>query len=177
VKRSRLSNPHLANIRVRAIKDLIDAFKTAAAGYKARVQRQKTQQSRWQKKKETAKLKGGRKWKKRKYEIHYKSRRLTSDSFGFEPKSIKVEGDQLKLFSTTPRFGMQTGIQMSEAGFANTHQSLLSDPIHIRSLVSLGTLPRRGSPLRNGRALWSLRSWNQVYVYILYRRRVWAHRL
>jgi purine-nucleoside phosphorylase len=48
-----------ANIRVQAVRDLIAAFKTAAAGYKARVQRQKTHKTRWlAEEEENGKVKG-----------------------------------------------------------------------------------------------------------------------
>ena len=104
-----------ADIRVRAVLDLLHAFKTAKAGVAARKQRQKTSKKRWKKKKKTEHIVGRRRWRKRApFNIHYKSRRLTSDSFGFEAKSIKIEGTQLKLFSTVKKFGMQQGIQMNE---------------------------------------------------------------
>jgi hypothetical protein len=39
---------------------------------------------------------------------------MTSDSFGFEKKSIKVEDKALFLFSRQAKFGMQEGIKMCE---------------------------------------------------------------
>lgn len=120
-----------STIRSRAVLDLIDAFKTAKAGHKARLQRQKTQKSRWSKnaKKKNKRRKsknknvskdknrrGRRRWRKHvAFHIKYKSRRCTSDSFGFEPKSVRLENDQLFLFSRDPKFGMAAGIRMSEA--------------------------------------------------------------
>jgi transposase len=132
-----------ANIRVRAVLDLIDAFKTAEAGHKARLQRQKTQKSRWAKKhtkntkgkhkktkgkkrkntkndkgKNNRGRRGRRRWRKNvAYHMNYKSKRCTADSFGFEPKSVRVDNEkkQLLLFSAHEKFGMKDGIKMSEA--------------------------------------------------------------
>lgn len=132
-----------ADIRVRAVLDLIDAFKTAEAGHKARLQRQKTQKSRWAKKhtknnkgkhkktkarkhKNTKNAKGKnnrgrrgrRRWRKNvAYHMNYKSKRCTADSFGFEKKSVQVDNKkkQLLLFSAHRKFGMTDGIKMSEA--------------------------------------------------------------
>ena len=121
-----------ANIRSRAVLDLIDAFKTAKAGHKARLQRQKTQKSRWSKKtskkhkrkngknknKHRSKDKnrrGRRRWRKNvAFHIKYKSKRCTSDSFGFESNNVRLENNQLFLFSRLAKYGMQQGIRMSE---------------------------------------------------------------
>lgn len=132
-----------ADIRVRAVLDLIDAFKSAEAGHKARLQRQKTQKSRWATKNNKGKHKntkgkkrkntknnknkgknnrgrrGRRRWRKNVvYHINYKSKRCTADSFGFEPKSVRVDNEkkELFLFSKTQKdkFGMEDGIKMSE---------------------------------------------------------------
>ena len=103
-----------ADIRVRAVKDLLDAFKTAKAGVAARQRRVQKSKSRWKKKKETEQS-GRRRWRKRvAFHIQYKSRRLTSDSFGFEAKSIKVEGKNVQLFSKMTKFGMRKAIKMTE---------------------------------------------------------------
>jgi putative transposase len=103
-----------ANIRVRAIHDLIHTFKTARAGFVARKHKVKTQKKRWNKRKKKEKL-GRRRWKKRPmFTVKYKSKRLTRDSMGFESKSVKVQDKQLFLFSTQKKFGMQSGIRMSE---------------------------------------------------------------
>jgi len=65
------------------------AFKTAQAGFKAQKLRQRTQKSRWGKRKKKEKNLGRRRWRKRvAYHINYKSKRLTSDSFGFEQEII-----------------------------------------------------------------------------------------
>lgn len=97
-----------ANIRARAVLDLIDAFKTARAGHKARMKK-KSRPSRWSRKQRRK-----AKRKKKPYTIKYKSRRLTSDSFGFEPKSCKVEERSLYLFSKLEKFDMREPISMSE---------------------------------------------------------------
>jgi hypothetical protein len=39
---------------------------------------------------------------------------MTSDSFGFEKKSIKVKDKALFLFARQAKFGMQEGIKMYE---------------------------------------------------------------
>jgi putative transposase len=103
-------------IRSRAVLDLVDAFKTAHAGYKARLVRIKTSKSRWKVKKKKDELTGRRRWKKRPvFNITYKSRRFTSDSFGFEPSNVKVNNKQLFLFSRLNKYGMKnSGIKMSE---------------------------------------------------------------
>lgn len=52
------------------------------------------------------------------YHMKYKSKRCTTDSFGFEPKSVRFDDDtrkQLFLFSKIEKFGMKDGIRMSEA--------------------------------------------------------------
>jgi putative transposase len=105
-----------ADIRSRAIMDLIDAFKTAQAGFKARKLRERTQKSRWGKRKKKEKNLGRRRWRKRvAYHIKYKSKRLTSDSFGFEgTKSMDIKNGELFLFSGGKNFGMEGGIKMSE---------------------------------------------------------------
>lgn len=105
-----------ADIRVRAILDLRDAFHTARAGFFARLKKLKTQKNRWKKKKKKEKIKKRRRWKKRKaaFIVKYKSRRLTSDSFGFEKKSVKVKNKQLFLFSSQTKFNMREGIRMGE---------------------------------------------------------------
>jgi putative transposase len=105
-----------ANIRVRAVLDLIDAYKTAWAGHQERIRRVRVSKSRWAKtsKQDKVKLKR-RRWKTRPvFNVRYKSRRLTSDSFGFEPKSIKTQGRNLFLFSSQAKFGMKEPISMSE---------------------------------------------------------------
>jgi transposase len=109
-----------AAIRVRAVLDLIDAHNTAWKGFKRRIARVKTQKSRWKKQKKKEQKKGRRRWKSRAnkkipFEIKYKSKRLTSDSFGFESKSVSAKGKELFLFSTRKKFGMKKGIRMSEA--------------------------------------------------------------
>jgi len=102
-------------IRSRAVMDLLDAFKTAQAGFKARKLRERTQKSRWGKRKKKEKTLGRRRWRKRvAYHINYKSKRLTSDSFGFEPYSIRITNGELFLFSKVKKFGMREGIKMSE---------------------------------------------------------------
>ena len=104
-----------ADIRSRAVMDLIDAFKTAQAGFKARKLRERTQKSRWKKRKKKEKNLGRRRWRKRvAYHINYKSKRLTSDSFGFEQESINIKNGELFLFARVKKFGMQEGIKMSE---------------------------------------------------------------
>jgi len=104
-----------ADIRSRAVMDLLDAFKTAQAGFKARKLKERTQKSRWRKRKKKEKNLGRRRWRKRvAHHINYKSKRLTSDSFGFEQESIYIKNGELFLFSRVKKFGMQEGIQMSE---------------------------------------------------------------
>lgn len=105
-----------ADIRSRAILDLLDSFKTAHAGLKARKLRRQTQKSRWNKRKKKEKNLGRRRWRKKvAFHIKYKSKRLTSDSFGFEgEKSMTIKEKELFLFSTVKKFGMQDGIKMSE---------------------------------------------------------------
>jgi putative transposase len=105
-----------ADIRSRAVMDLIDAFKTAQAGFKARKLRERTQKSRWKKRKKREKNLGRRRWRKRvAYHINYKSKRLTSDSFGFEgTKSMDIKNGEAFLFSGGKNFGMEGGIKMSE---------------------------------------------------------------
>jgi len=104
-----------ADIRSRAIMDLIDAFKTAQEGFKARKLRERTQKGRWKKRKKKEKNLGRRRWRKRvAYHINYKSKRLTSDSFGFEQESINIKNGELFLFARVKKFGMQDGIKMSE---------------------------------------------------------------
>jgi len=105
-----------ADIRSRAVMDLLDAFKTAQAGFKARKLRERTQKSRWRKRKKKEKNLGRRRWRKRvAYHINYKSKRLTRDSFGFEgEKSMDIKDGELFLFATRKKFGMQEGIKMSE---------------------------------------------------------------
>jgi len=107
-----------SDIRSRAILDLVDAFKTAKAGHKAKLRRQKTQKGRWRKRKKQQANnteKSRRRWRKRvAYHIRYKSKRCTSDSFGFEAKSVQVQNHQLFLFSRLKKFGMQKGIHMAE---------------------------------------------------------------
>ena len=103
-----------ADIRVRAVFDLIDAYKTAGAGCRARLARQKKSKSKWKKRKKKEKPKKRRRWKKRKpFEVKYKTRRVTTDSFGFESKSVRVKDGQLYLFSKSNKFGMKEGIRMS----------------------------------------------------------------
>jgi transposase len=105
-----------ADIRSRAILDLLDSFKTAQAGLKARTLRKQTQKSRWKKRKNKEKNLGRRRWRKKvAFHIKYKSKRLTSDSFGFEgEKSMTIKKKELFLFSKVKKFGMQDGIKMSE---------------------------------------------------------------
>jgi len=95
--------------------DLLDAFKSAQAGFKARKLRERTQKSRWRKRKKKETNLGRRRWRKRvAYHINYKSKRLTRDSFGFEQESINVKNEELFLFARVKKFGMQEGIKMSE---------------------------------------------------------------
>jgi len=103
-----------AKIRSRAILDLIDAFKTATAGYKARLVKLKATKNRWRVKKKEE-IKGRRRWKTRKaFKVKFKSRRLTEDSFGFESNNAKVKDQRLHLFSRLKKNGMPGGIRMSE---------------------------------------------------------------
>jgi len=105
-----------AKIRDRAVLDLVDAFKTASAGYRARLIKMKTIKSRWKAKKTKEKIKGRRRWKRRKpFTVKFKSRRLTEDSFGFEANNAKVKDQCLFLFSRLKKYGMcGDGIKMSE---------------------------------------------------------------
>ena len=108
-----------AKIRQQAIRDLRFANKTSWAGFKKRKQREKTQKSRWKKgkkKRKTSKKKlPRRRWKRRlPFNLKYKSKRCMSDSFGMEGCSVRVQDDQLFLFSTVSKFNMKDGIKMSE---------------------------------------------------------------
>lgn len=108
-----------SGIRSRAVLDLIDAHTSALAGFK---KRQRRKESRWKKRKgKKAKRRGKekkgkrRRWKRRKpFEVKFKSRRLTQDSFGFESNSLRFKGDKCYLFSTRKKFDMSEGIKMSE---------------------------------------------------------------
>jgi putative transposase len=93
-----------ADIRVRAVLDLIHAFKSASAGFKPKRKRKRKSKNK----------KKRRRRNKRTFNISYKSRRLTSDSFGFETKSIKVSESGLSLFSKKAKHGMREPIRMSE---------------------------------------------------------------
>jgi putative transposase len=104
-----------ADIRVGAIRDLIKTFNSAHAGYIKRKQKQKTYKNRWKKRKKTEKLKGRRRFKSTKpFEVKFKSKRLTKDSFSFEKKSITVKDKSLFLFSSCQKFGMKRPILMTE---------------------------------------------------------------
>jgi putative transposase len=104
-----------ADIRVRAILDLRDAFITAKAGHAARLKKLKTAKSRWAKQKKQ-KEKRRRRWKRRKpFEVRYKSKRFQCDSFGFESKSVKYEGKKLYLFSQQHKFKMKEPIRLKES--------------------------------------------------------------
>jgi len=104
-----------ANIRARAVLDLIDAYKTANAGFRARISKQNKAKGRWKKRKKKAKIKDRHRWKKRRpFDIKYKSKRLTSDSFGFESSNIRTEGNSVFLFSRCNKYEMREAIKMSE---------------------------------------------------------------
>jgi transposase len=102
-----------ADIRVGAVRDLIKTYNTAWAGFKQRIQKQKTSKKRWNKKKKQEKMKQRRRWNKVPFDVKFKSRRMTQDSFAFEQKSIKVENDNLFLFSAHNKFKMKEPIKMS----------------------------------------------------------------
>jgi len=107
-----------ANIRARAVLDLLDAYKSASAGLKTRIAKQQTSKSRWKTKKKKEKTSGRRRWKSRcPFDVKYKSKRLTSDSFGFEPNNIKVNNEfkQVFIFSRLKKYGMREGIKISES--------------------------------------------------------------
>lgn len=104
-----------ADIRKGAVHDLLAANKSAWAGFKAKLQRTKTQKSRWKKRKKQERLSDKRRWKKRKaFEVKFKSRRLSSDSFTFERKSIRTDGTDMFLFSSSRKFGMQKAVKLAE---------------------------------------------------------------
>ena len=102
-----------ADIRVGAVRDLISTYKKAWAGLKQRIQKQKTFKKRWNNKKKEN-LKQRRRWNRVPFNVKFKSRRLTKDSFAFEQKSIKVKDSSLFLFSTQFKFNMREPIQMSQ---------------------------------------------------------------
>jgi transposase len=102
-----------ADIRAGAVRDLIDTNKTAWAGFKARKQKQATYKNRWKKNK--ARPSGRRRWKpKLAFDIKFKSRHLTQDSFRFERKSLKVNDKDCYLFSKDKKFHMKAPILMSQ---------------------------------------------------------------
>ena len=120
-----------ANIRVRAVLDLIDAFKASWEGFKKRAAKnQKTRQrpsGRRRRSNEGSarhrrrnRRNGKRRWARARrfcrppFEVSYKARRLTSDSFGMEPKSIQIQDGRLFLFRVKKTPGMEEGIKMSE---------------------------------------------------------------
>ena len=108
IKEMKKSTP--ADIRVRAVLDLVEAYKTAYAGHQARLRKKTT--------KKRPKRDKGKRWRRKKrkpFNIKYKSKRVTHDSFGFEEKSINVVEKQLFLFSRQHKFGMREPIRMSES--------------------------------------------------------------
>jgi transposase len=104
-----------ADIRALAVKDLIKTYNSAWAGFKARIQRVKTQKSRWKKRKQREQQLGRRRWKKRKpFDVQFKSKRVTQDAFNVEKKSVKIVHKDLYLYSTVKKFGMRDPIRMSQ---------------------------------------------------------------
>lgn len=102
-------------IRGDAVRDLIKAKESAYAGFKARIKKQKTHKSRWKKRKKVDKLKGRRRFKKRKaFHLKFKSKRLTRDSFNIQKNNIYIEGENLYLYAKTDKFGSQEPIKLTE---------------------------------------------------------------
>lgn len=117
-----------ANIRVRAVLDLIDVYKSSWEAFKKRrasaKPRQQPRRRRRRRQHEGSarhhrrrRRNARRRWKgpvKPPFEVSYKSRRLTSDSFGMEPKSVRVENGRLFLFRSLKIDGIVDGIRLAE---------------------------------------------------------------
>eukprot|EP00953_Heterococcus_sp_UTEX-ZZ885_P008859 5265-Heterococcus_DN1.PRE.11 len=84
-----------AAIRERAVLDLVDAYKSSWELFKSKKKKQK----KWSKKKAKKQRRNAR-LKKTPFNLSYKSRRSSSDSFGFEAKSLKADGKSINLFQS-----------------------------------------------------------------------------
>jgi transposase len=99
----KLKNSMPSDILKEAVNDLIKAKDSAWAGFKQRIKNKK----KWQTKKKKLNLTGRRRWKKRNpFNLKYKPRRMTSDSFSFEAKSINFKDDTITLFQSRKKYRM-----------------------------------------------------------------------
>lgn len=97
-----------AAIRERAVLDLVDAHSAAWKLFMSKKRKRK-----WQSREKRKKHKKHARLKKLPFNMSYKSRRSTSDSFGFEAKSVKADGLSINLFQSRKALQL-INLKMSE---------------------------------------------------------------
>jgi putative transposase len=102
-----------AEIRSRAVLDLLDSYTSAWALHKHKVKSRVRSKKKWSRKREKKRQRRVRAMKAP-FNIKYKSRRSTADSIGFESKSIAVKGSStVDLFSSNKKIRLM-GLALSE---------------------------------------------------------------
>ncbi|CAN0058278.1 unnamed protein product, partial [Ectocarpus sp. 4 AP-2014] len=102
-----------SDLRKSGTRDLVKSFKSARAAFKVRMQKIKSGKARVKKMRRSGKLKGRRRYKRRKpFEVKFKSRRLTSDYFELQKRSIAFEDDTVCFFRTDASYSLR--VRMSE---------------------------------------------------------------
>ena len=96
------------SIRASAVLSLCDNVKSSQRAYIERLKRIKTNKIKNKRKRKNKNIKNNRiRFKNKKpFEVKYKSRHLTSDSFGLEKKSIWMDNKNLTLFRADSRYKM-----------------------------------------------------------------------
>jgi len=102
-----------ADVRKSGVRSLITAFKSAKIVTTNRLKNIKAGKLKIKKKRKKKRFAGRRRFKNKKpFEVKFKSKRMTSDSFELQTKSIKFEGSRVQLFSTEKKYALD--IEMSE---------------------------------------------------------------
>ncbi len=100
-----------ADIRVSAVRSLCNNFTSAKAAYRERLKRIKS--GKIKNKRNRMKNSGFRRNRFRNtkpFEIKYKARHLTSDSFELEAKSIRMDQKNLTLFGSDPKYSLDLSV-------------------------------------------------------------------
>ena len=96
-----------ADVRVSAVRALCKNFKSAKCAYAERIKRIKTHKIKNKRKRKNNTCYNRIRFKNKKpFEVKYKSRHLTSDSFELEGKSIRMNKKNLTLFESESKYKM-----------------------------------------------------------------------
>ena len=113
-----------ADVRVSAVRSLCNNFTSAKAAYRERLKRIKSGKVKNKRnRKKNSSFRRNRFRNNKPFEIKYKARRLTSDSFELEAKSIRMDQKNLTLFGSEPKYSLNLDVSevLSENNIQPNH--------------------------------------------------------